>query len=258
VVSGPGGDEIYTDKYGRVKVAFHWDRQGEKDAEGNSRVRVTNNAGTFLHELGHNNRLAHGGGTSHGDDGPTETVTFVYGKLGIKYNKQEEPSSNGNGWNTIDPSTWPVGTTPAVNDDMPVPIPPWRHASSAAVDAFVWGPGSIGDDSFGGRFHDPEPIGRTKDSYSHDHNSAFEIKDWSFDVTNKSSVGSATGGAGSGKAKFGEFTITKTSDRASPIFFKHCVAGAHYKEVVIHMRHSGDPSPWAWFSTSSRVPPWED
>ena len=26
VVVGPAGEEIYTDKYGRVKVQFHWDR----------------------------------------------------------------------------------------------------------------------------------------------------------------------------------------------------------------------------------------
>jgi type VI secretion system secreted protein VgrG len=30
VVVGPGGEEICTDKYGRVKVLFHWDREGEK------------------------------------------------------------------------------------------------------------------------------------------------------------------------------------------------------------------------------------
>ena len=29
VVVGPGGEEIYTDKYGRVKVQFHWDRYGK-------------------------------------------------------------------------------------------------------------------------------------------------------------------------------------------------------------------------------------
>ena len=28
VVVGPGGEEIYTDKYGRVKVQFFWDRKG--------------------------------------------------------------------------------------------------------------------------------------------------------------------------------------------------------------------------------------
>ena len=30
-VVGPAGDEIHTDKYGRVKVFFHWDRVGKKD-----------------------------------------------------------------------------------------------------------------------------------------------------------------------------------------------------------------------------------
>jgi type VI secretion system secreted protein VgrG len=36
VVVGPSGDEIYTDKYGRVKVLFHWDREGEKTKDENS------------------------------------------------------------------------------------------------------------------------------------------------------------------------------------------------------------------------------
>lgn len=34
-------------------------------------------------------------------------------------------------------------------------------------------------------------------------------------------LGSATGGAGAGKVKFNEFTITKVTDSASPIFFRH-------------------------------------
>lgn len=31
VVTGPSGEEIYTDKYGRIKVQFHWDRLGQSD-----------------------------------------------------------------------------------------------------------------------------------------------------------------------------------------------------------------------------------
>ena len=31
VVTGPSGEEIYTDKHGRIKVQFHWDRDGKKD-----------------------------------------------------------------------------------------------------------------------------------------------------------------------------------------------------------------------------------
>jgi len=40
VVVGPRGDEIYTDKYGRVKVQFHWDRDGKKDQNASCWVRV--------------------------------------------------------------------------------------------------------------------------------------------------------------------------------------------------------------------------
>ena len=41
VVVGPGGEEIYTDKYGRVKVQFHWDREGKKDENSSCWVRVS-------------------------------------------------------------------------------------------------------------------------------------------------------------------------------------------------------------------------
>jgi type VI secretion system secreted protein VgrG len=40
IVVGPSGDEIYTDKYGRVKVQFHWDRQGKKDENSSCWIRV--------------------------------------------------------------------------------------------------------------------------------------------------------------------------------------------------------------------------
>ena len=37
---GPPGEEIFTDKYGRVKVQFHWDRQGKNDANSSCWIRV--------------------------------------------------------------------------------------------------------------------------------------------------------------------------------------------------------------------------
>ncbi|MDV6033349.1 MAG: type VI secretion system tip protein VgrG [Phycisphaera sp. RhM] len=40
VVVGKGGEEIYTDKYGRVKVQFHWDREGKSDENSSCWVRV--------------------------------------------------------------------------------------------------------------------------------------------------------------------------------------------------------------------------
>jgi len=40
VVVGPAGEEIFTDKYGRVKVQFHWDRQGKNNADSSCWIRV--------------------------------------------------------------------------------------------------------------------------------------------------------------------------------------------------------------------------
>jgi type VI secretion system secreted protein VgrG len=41
IVTGPAGEEIYTDKYGRVKVQFHWDRLGKKDDKSSCWIRVS-------------------------------------------------------------------------------------------------------------------------------------------------------------------------------------------------------------------------
>ncbi len=41
IVVGPGGDEIYTDEYGRVKVQFHWDRYGKSDERSSCWIRVS-------------------------------------------------------------------------------------------------------------------------------------------------------------------------------------------------------------------------
>ena len=40
LVVGPSGEEIYTDKYGRIKVQFFWDRDGQKDANSSCWARV--------------------------------------------------------------------------------------------------------------------------------------------------------------------------------------------------------------------------
>ena len=41
MVVGPVGEEIHVDEYGRVKVQFHWDRQGKKDENSSCWVRVS-------------------------------------------------------------------------------------------------------------------------------------------------------------------------------------------------------------------------
>lgn len=40
-VVGPAGEEIFTDRHGRVKVQFHWDRLGKRDENSSCFVRVS-------------------------------------------------------------------------------------------------------------------------------------------------------------------------------------------------------------------------
>jgi type VI secretion system secreted protein VgrG len=41
IVVGPAGEEIYTDEHGRVKVQFHWDREGKRDEKSSCWIRVS-------------------------------------------------------------------------------------------------------------------------------------------------------------------------------------------------------------------------
>jgi type VI secretion system secreted protein VgrG len=55
-VTGPKDEEIYTDKYGRVKVQFHWDREGKLDENSSCWIRVSQTGGLgniILPRVGH-------------------------------------------------------------------------------------------------------------------------------------------------------------------------------------------------------------
>ncbi|MCS7466697.1 type VI secretion system tip protein VgrG [Stieleria sp. ICT_E10.1] len=41
IVTGPPGEEIYPDEFGRVKCQFHWDRYGQKDDKSSCWIRVS-------------------------------------------------------------------------------------------------------------------------------------------------------------------------------------------------------------------------
>jgi len=59
IVTGPAGEEIYSDEYGRVKVQFHWDRYGSSDEHSSAWLRVASQwAGKnwgmiFIPRIGH-------------------------------------------------------------------------------------------------------------------------------------------------------------------------------------------------------------
>ena len=40
IVTGPGGEEIYTDQHGRIKVQFYWDREGQANEQTSCWLRV--------------------------------------------------------------------------------------------------------------------------------------------------------------------------------------------------------------------------
>src|SRR5689334_11672015 len=67
----------------------------------------------------------------------------------------------------------------------------------------------------------------------------FELQNWSFGAANAASISSASMGAGSGKATFDPFSITKAIDRATPSLFSTLCMGGHYKLLTLWVRKAG-------------------
>ncbi len=77
---GKAGEEIWTDEFGRVKVQFHWDREGKKDENSSCWVRVSQPwAGKELgNGLNSANRPGSGRRLSRGRSGPAHYHGRVY------------------------------------------------------------------------------------------------------------------------------------------------------------------------------------
>jgi RHS repeat-associated protein len=90
---GSFGEEIYTDKYGRIKVQFHWDRDGKRDKNSSCWVRLAQ----YRPEGGENKPLCYlqyklerafvksWSTSGDADDRPTEEVAFYYNKISFSY-----------------------------------------------------------------------------------------------------------------------------------------------------------------------------
>ncbi|WP_437661589.1 type VI secretion system Vgr family protein [Sorangium sp. So ce1182] len=113
IVVGPPGEEVYTDEHGRIKVQFHWDREGKRDAQSSCWIRVSQIwAGSawgavFLPRIGHEvvvdflegdpDRPLVVGSVYHGTNVPPYALPAEKTKSTIKSNS----STGGGGFNEI-------------------------------------------------------------------------------------------------------------------------------------------------------------
>jgi type VI secretion system secreted protein Hcp len=72
------------------------------------------------------------------------------------------------------------------------------------------------------------------------HPNTIEVLSFSLGIENQATVGSATGGAGAGKADFTTLEIVKLIDAASPVLFSVAAAGAHFNQANLYVRKAGD------------------
>ncbi|HEX7653674.1 MAG TPA: type VI secretion system tube protein Hcp [Verrucomicrobiae bacterium] len=82
-------------------------------------------------------------------------------------------------------------------------------------------------------------VGESQDASYPGSQGWFELKQFDFGVQNPATIGSTTGGAGTGKASFTEFKLSKTVDSVSPALFKILSSGAHFKSARLVIRKSG-------------------
>jgi type VI secretion system secreted protein Hcp len=71
------------------------------------------------------------------------------------------------------------------------------------------------------------------------HKDEIEVLSFSFGVSNPTTIGSHTGGAGAGKVSFSSFNFMKPVDRSSPVLLQTCASGAHFQSAVFVVRKAG-------------------
>jgi type VI protein secretion system component Hcp len=67
----------------------------------------------------------------------------------------------------------------------------------------------------------------------------FEIEDYSFDIQQTPNISSASGGVGAGKVVFNPFSITRASDKMSPLLFEMACAGTPFQTVWLGLSKAG-------------------
>jgi len=69
------------------------------------------------------------------------------------------------------------------------------------------------------------------------HKEEIEVLSWGWGLAQAYVPSGA--GHGSGKADAADFTITKRTDKSTPILVKHCASGEHVKSMLLTLRKAG-------------------
>jgi type VI secretion system secreted protein Hcp len=70
------------------------------------------------------------------------------------------------------------------------------------------------------------------------HKNEIEVLDWSWKISQNSSMHSGSGG-GAGKATVDDLTFTHRIDKSSPNLMKYCLTGKHIPEAKLTIRKAG-------------------
>ena len=71
------------------------------------------------------------------------------------------------------------------------------------------------------------------------HAGEIELTGYNLGTTHPSTVGSATGGAGAGKATFSDFSFTTSVSKVSPALFQACTQGTRCNQAIVTLRKAG-------------------
>jgi type VI secretion system secreted protein Hcp len=85
----------------------------------------------------------------------------------------------------------------------------------------------------------PQIAGESQDVNFPGKQGYISINSFSYGVENPTTIGSQTGGAGAGKAKFNELEIDKNVDSTSPQIFQALAQGQHFNGIEIVARKAG-------------------
>jgi type VI secretion system secreted protein Hcp len=76
----------------------------------------------------------------------------------------------------------------------------------------------------------------TGESTATNHTGEMEILSFSFGASNPSSVGSQSGGSGTGKVSLSSFTVSKLTDSGSCALFNACCTGTAFASAVVTLQ----------------------